>query len=228
MTNEEFIQSIALEGEEWRDVIGYEGYYIVSNLGRIATIRDFYEYTRNGKTFIKNWPRHICSTSIAPTTRYERMTFKVNYKHDTQLVHRVVAEAFLPNPNGYTCIDHIDDNPSNNRADNLQWCDYKINNSKPHHKTASSIAKIGKIDPKRKPLITYKEEVPYKIYPSMWDAQYDGHQRSAILKVLRGELKTHHGLHWEYLPTTHPLYQQVKEQLPHSLNPNNCPHIPKG
>lgn len=227
MTKEEFIKSITLEGEEWRDVVGYEGYYKVSNLGRIASIREFYEYTRNGKTFIRNCTKHICSTSIAPSTHYERMTFKVNYKHDTQLVHRIVAKAFIPNPHGYTCIDHIDDNPKNNHADNLQWCDYKINNSKPHHKLASSVAKIGNIDPKRKPIIAYKEGVPYKIYPSVWDAQYDGHKNSAIIRVLQGKLKTHHGLYWEYLPTNHPLYQQVKEQLPHSLNPNNFHHIPK-
>ena len=90
MTNEEFIQSIALEGEEWRDVVGYEGYYIVSNLGRIATIRDFYEYTRNGKTFIKNWPRHICSTSIAPTTHYERMTFKAINEKGVEVQYEVL------------------------------------------------------------------------------------------------------------------------------------------
>lgn len=231
MTNEEFIQSIALEGEEWRDVVGYEGYYIVSNFGRIATIRDSYEYTRNGKTFTKNWPRHICSTSIAPTTHYERMTFRVNYKHDTQLVHRVVAQAFLPNPNNYTCIDHIDDNPKNNHVSNLQWCNHQINNSKPHHRAASSFSRIGTIDPKRKPVIAYKDGIPYKIYSSIWEASYDGHYGSAILRVLQGQLKTHHGLSWEYLSPDHPSYQQAKEQLPPSLlSPNSSghqTHIPK-
>ena len=227
MTKEEFIQSIALEGEEWRDVVGYEGYYIVSNYGRIAVLeRLVHRKHRNGKDANFLLKPHICSTSIAPSTNYRRMTLKTFHNKDTQLVHRIVAEAFIPNPNNYPCVDHIDDNPQNNNADNLQWCSYKINNSKPHHRLASSFSKIGTIDPKRKPLITYKEGIPYKIYPSMWDAQYEGHQRSAILKVLRGELKTHHGLCWEYLPTTHPLYQQVKEQLPHSLNPNNCLHIP--
>ena len=215
MTKEEFIQSIALEGEEWKDVVGYEGYYIVSNLGRIATIRDSYEYTRNGKTFIKNWPRHICSTSIAPTTHYERMTFKVNYKHDTQLVHRVVAEAFLPNPNCYTCVDHIDDNPQNNNAGNLQWCNYKINNSKPHHRKAQSIAKIGRVDPKRIPLVTLKNGIPYKVYSSMHEAHNtDGHQNSAILRVLRGQLKTHHGLQWMYLSDYESLINKSKNSLP--------------
>jgi hypothetical protein len=214
MTNEEFIKSVSLEGEEWRDVVGYEGYYIVSNLGRIATIRGSYEYTKNGKTFIKNWPRHICSTSIAPSTHYERMTFKVNYKHNTQLVHRVVAEAFLPNPNNFTCIDHIDDDPSNNRADNLQWCDYHINNSKPRHRELGSIAKRGRVDPNRKPLITFKDRQLYKIYNSMYEASLDGHLNSAILRVLRGELKTHHGLQWMYLSDYESLTNKSKNSLP--------------
>ena len=210
MTNEEFIQSISLEGEEWKDVVGYEGYYIVSNLGRIATIRDSYEYTKNGKIFTKSWPRHICSTSIAPSTKYERMTFKINYKHDTQLVHRVVAEAFLPNPNNYTCIDHIDDNPSNNHANNLQWCNYHINNSKPRHKELSSVSKLGRVDPKRIPIVALKDGQLYKKYDSIWDIQFDGHARSAVFRILKGKLKTHHGLHWMYLSDYESLINKSK------------------
>ena len=214
MTNEEFIKSISLDGEEWRDVVGYEGFYIVSNLGRIATIRDSHTYTKNGKTFIRSWPRHICSTSIAPSTHYERMTFKVNYKHDTQLVHRIVAEAFLPNPNNFTCIDHIDDNPSNNRADNLQWCNPHINNSKPRHRKLSSIAKMGRVDPKRIPIVALKDGQLYKKYNSMWDIQFDGHSRSAVLRVLKGELKTHHGFQWMYLSDYESLTNKSKSSLP--------------
>ena len=214
MTNEEFIQSISLEGEEWRDVVGYEGFYIVSNLGRIATIRDSYTYTKNGKTFTKSWPRHICSTSIAPSTHYERMTFKVNYKHDTQLVHRIVAEAFLPNPNNFTCIDHIDDNPSNNRADNLQWCNHHINNSKPRHRKLSSIARMGKADPKRKPVVALKNGTLFKTYTSVWSTERDGHSRSAIIRVLQNKLKTHHGLQWMYLSDYESLTNKSKNSLP--------------
>jgi hypothetical protein len=129
----------------------------------------------------------------------------------------VVAQAFVPNPNGYTCIDHIDDNPQNNYSSNLQWCDYKINNSKPHHREAQSSVKKGHIDPKRLPLITFKNGEFYKIYSSMHEAHVvDGHQNSAILRILRGELKTHHGLDWQYLSPDDPLYQHFKELYTYS------------
>ena len=121
MTTQDFIESIALPGEVWKDVVGREGSYIVSNFGRIATIRTAFEYERNGRTFYKKMTQHICSTSIAPSTHYRRMTFTERGIKSTELVHRIVAEAFIPNPHDYPTIDHIDDNPENNHADNLQW-----------------------------------------------------------------------------------------------------------
>lgn len=196
MTNEEFIQSIALPGEEWRDVVGYEGFYIVSNCGRIATAREMFPYIKNGKLFYKRMSQHVCSTSISPSTNYRRMTFTRDGIKSTQLVHRVVAEAFIPNPYNYPCIDHIDDNPENNHADNLQWCTYRINNSKPRHRMLGSSAKKGRVDPKRKPLVALKDGVVAKTYASLWDTLKDGHQASAIIRVIRGELKTHHGFAW--------------------------------
>ena len=215
MTNEEFIQSISLEGEEWRDVVGYEGYYIVSNLGRIAVLeRLVHRKHRNGKNANFVLKPHICSTSIAPSTNYRRMTFKSYHNKDTQLVHRIVAEAFVPNPNNYTCIDHIDDNPQNNNADNLQWCSYKINNSKPHHRKAQSVAKTGRVDPKRIPIVALKDEQLYKKYNSIWDIQFDGHFRSAVLRVLKGKLKTHHGFQWMYLSDYESLINKSKNSLP--------------
>lgn len=199
MTNDNFIKSITINGEEWKDVVGYEGYYAVSNLGRIAMIRTSCEYTRNGKTFTKSCKPHICGTSISPSTQYQRITFVRNGKKDTQLLHRVIAMAFIPNPYNLPCVDHIDDNPHNSIASNLQWCTYKTNNSKEHHRKAQSLAKIGRIDPKRKPIVALKDNLVVKIYTSMFEANLDGHDNSAILRVLRGQLKHHHGLKWVYL-----------------------------
>lgn len=199
MTNEEFIQSIALPGEEWRDVVGYEGDYIVSNYGRIAVIRESFPYRKNGKVFYSRMKRHLCRTSVSPSTHYRRISFVKGGKKETRLVHRIVAEAFLPNPNGYLCIDHIDDNPQNNNAENLQWCDYKTNNSKPRHRLLGSRAMLGRVDPKRKPLVILKDGLFVRRYDSMHAASLDGHINSAILRVLRGQLKTHHGFQWMYL-----------------------------
>ena len=172
---------------------------MVSSLARIAAVRNYFEYKRNGKTFRKRMKPHICSTSIAPSTNYRRMTFVEGGKHSTELVHVVVARAFIPNPNNYPCVDHIDDNPQNNIPGNLQWCSYKMNNSKPRHRLLGSRAKLGRVDPKRKPLVTLKDGLLVRCYDSMHAASLDGHINSAILRVLRGQLKTHHGFQWMYL-----------------------------
>lgn len=213
MTNQEFIESIRLKGEEWRDVVGYEGDYIVSSYGRIAVVREEYMYRRNGRIFYKKMSRHICSTSISPSTNYRRISFMKGCKKETKLVHRVVAEAFIPNPNNYSCIDHIDDNPGNNRVDNLQWCNHKMNNSKPRHRLLGSRAKLGRIDPKRKPLVQLKDGNVVRCYDSMHAASLDGHFNSAILRVLRGELKTHHGFQWMYLDDYETLVNMSKNSV---------------
>ena len=107
--------------------------------------------------------------------------------------------AFIPNPKNLPCVDHIDDNPSNSIAKNLQWCSYKENNSKEHHRKALSLSNIGRIDPKRKPLVAIDKNGNHTHFESMWDANKYGHINSAILRVLRGQLHTHHGLKWMYL-----------------------------
>ena len=199
MTKEEFIQSVALPGEEWRDVVGREGSYIVSNFARIATIRNSFEYVRNGKPFRKKMKPHICSTSIAPSTPYRRMTFVEGGKHSTELVHVVVARAFIPNPNNYPCVDHIDDNPKNNNSSNLQWCDYKMNNSKTHHKQAQSRCRKGNPAPNRRKIVQLFNGKLIRVLDSMSELESKGYNHSAIHRVCNGHLKSHKGLQWMYL-----------------------------
>ena len=216
MTNEEFLQSITLPGEEWRDVVGYEGYYVVSSFGRIASIRGYYQYTKNGKTFIRKNPPHICSTKSIANNYYYTMTFRVNYGHETKYVHRIVAEAFVPNPNNYNVIDHIDDNPHNNRADNLQWCTYSINNSKTHHRINSSISHRGQIAYNKTPVVQLKNGQYVATFSSMCDAERLGFNHSAIHRVCNGKLKTHGGFRWMYLSDYESLISKSKNSEPNS------------
>lgn len=58
---------------------------------------------------------------------YRSVNLWHNGKTVHRLVHRLVAEAFIPNPNGYPIINHIDENPANNKVTNLEWCTYKYN-----------------------------------------------------------------------------------------------------
>lgn len=100
--------------EEFRWIKGFEGYYMVSNLGRV------YSFPRYDNMMRKHGG-HFVSTQIAKTG-YEIAHLMLNGKRTAKYVHRVLAESFIPNPFGKKEIDHIDANKTNNRIDNLRWC----------------------------------------------------------------------------------------------------------
>jgi hypothetical protein len=104
--------------EVWRDVKGYEGYYQVSNLGRVRSL-DMMVW--NGKVYYKKKGRILKAGGL---------TYKsvVLLKRTTKTVHRLVAEAFIPNPNNYKYINHKDEDKFNNKAENLEWCTMEYNN----------------------------------------------------------------------------------------------------
>lgn len=110
--SERFVKELA--GEEWRDVVGFEGLYKVSNYGRVLSLR-------------KGEPRLI----IPYTTKagYKRVGIHIRPYQGHYLVHRWVAEAFIPNLNNLPFINHKDENPLNNCVDNLEWCDKQYNNT---------------------------------------------------------------------------------------------------
>lgn len=113
--------------EIWKDIIGYEGIYQISNLGRVLALPKIVNSSKsiNGK--------RITSARIKCTRvdRYGYETVKLTdsnsvYKHYT--IHRLVALSFIPNPNNYPSINHKDENKLNNTPDNLEWCTVKYNN----------------------------------------------------------------------------------------------------
>ena len=97
---------------EWRIIDGYEGVYEVSNTGLI----------RNAKGEIKK-----SQTKKGSHTNYKEISLWKDGKNKRFLVHRLVASAFLPNPNNYPIINHKDENGTNNCVENLEWCDHKYN-----------------------------------------------------------------------------------------------------
>lgn len=110
--------------EIWRPVVGYEEYYEVSNTGRVRTIPRTV-YTNNGGYI------NIGQVIKAPMLHYKgylQVRLKVNNRPKTFFVHRLVAEAFIPNPNRYKYVNHIDEDKTNNLVGNLEWCSALYNN----------------------------------------------------------------------------------------------------
>ena len=109
--------------EVWKDIKGFEGLYQVSNLGRI---KSFYGW--NGKKYVQR-EKILNPYKQVAGKNYYRYVVKLNKygKLKDMKVHRLVAQAFLPNPNNYPIINHKDGNPLNNKVDNLEWCTQKYN-----------------------------------------------------------------------------------------------------
>lgn len=105
-----------IELEEWRDVKGYEDLYQVSNLGRVKSLKD-----NHG-----NYREKILKPGNSGRG-YLQVVLSKEGESKSFLVHRLVTQAFLDNPNNYTQVNHKDENPRNNRVNNLEWCDRKYN-----------------------------------------------------------------------------------------------------
>ena len=95
----------------WKDILNYEKIYKISNFGEIYSIKN----NMILKPVLKNG--------------YSYVSLNKNGKCKTFRVHKLVAMAFIPNPNDLPCINHKDENKLNNRVDNLEWCTYKYNNN---------------------------------------------------------------------------------------------------
>ena len=126
--------------EIWKDVVGYEGYYQVSNLGRVRSLD---RIASNGRK-IKG---KILSTKVNTPPYYPRVSLSVNGKMKLVQVHRLVAQAFVynPDPEHKTQVGHKDESRTNNRADNLEWVTPKENSNMPLHRKRVSKANEGKV-----------------------------------------------------------------------------------
>ncbi len=188
-----------MKKEIWKNVVGYEGHYKVSNHGRIKSLRRIRE--SNGGTYIT---KEKILVPIIKTTGYIQATFHRNKKSEIVLVHRIVAKHFLPKPiKGRVQVNHKDGNGLNNYIENLEWCtpsenglhSYRVLGNKPW-----SLGLWGKDHPTSKPVIQ-KDMQGNTI--KIWDCGLDavrgiGADSGGITHCCQGKIKNHMGYIWEY------------------------------
>lgn len=109
--------------EVWRYIKGYEGLYQVSSIGNVRSLE---RETRQGKGYYKREGK-VLKPSIGKDG-YLRVHLSKDGKKSTVDVHRLVAIAFIPNEEGLPCVNHKDENKTNNVIENLEWCSYSYNN----------------------------------------------------------------------------------------------------
>ena len=112
--------------ERWKPIAGYEGFYEVSNHGRVKSIkRSVPNPACGGQYTVNERILHQAQSDFG----HKNVVLSKNGVSTHKLVHRLVAEAFLENPNDYPCVNHKDENPSNNNLSNLEWCTQKYNSN---------------------------------------------------------------------------------------------------
>lgn len=162
-------------GEIWKDIKGYEGLYQVSNLGNVKSLH--YNHTNENRLLYKD-------------TNKGYLRCIIKGKHYS--IHRLVAQAFIPNPHNLSQVNHINGEKSDNRVENLEWVTAKENTNHALNTGLVEMYKIKMIDKKTckvikkfKNIIELRENIKLKNY---------GH----IYECCKKERKTAYGYIWEY------------------------------
>lgn len=180
--------------EIWKDIPGYEGLYQVSNYGRVKSIDRNVNHPKGGTRKIKG---NIISQHLVGHGYYHIVLSKGG-KVTGHLVHRLVAMAFVPNPDNLEQVNHRDENKINNHAENLEWCDCTYNNNygtvrERHSKACTNHPALSK------PVRMIKDGKTIREFESMQEAaRITGSKRQGIYACCVGIQKHHNGCQWEY------------------------------
>lgn len=167
--------------EIYRDIEGYEGLYQISDQGNVKSLKFGKERTlKQGKNVYG----------------YSFVVLCKNGNKKLYLVHRLVAQAFIPNPTNLPQVNHKDEDKTNNTVDNLEYCDckYNINYGKHNEKMAKSHINHPSYSI---PVLCIETDI---VYPSIKEAQRQlGIYATHINACCLGKRKTCGGYHWQYV-----------------------------
>lgn len=181
--------------EEWRDVVGYDGLYKISNLGNLRRTE---RIIKRGGISLKLKEKFLTGHN---TNGYKIVTLTKDKKKEKIFIHRLVANAFIPNPGNLPFVNHKDENPSNNEASNLEWCTHKYN--------VNYGTGIQRMVAKRKEnMVNYKAVEQYSLdgefikeYPSILEASIQTSTRANNISMCcrnYRHLVSANGFQWRY------------------------------
>lgn len=186
--------------ERWKDIAGYVGEYQISTYGRVRTVahvtmrkhKSGHEYPYTVREKIRKTKRN--------NKGYEQIGLRSYGRPDAYfLIHRLVAEAFLPNPDALPCVNHKNENRSDNRLDNLEWCSYEYNiNYGTHKEKAAAWMRERRVRKEVVQMTLDGKEIAR--FPSQTEAsKATGISLSGIRDACTGKYKQMKGYRWRYV-----------------------------
>lgn len=195
--------------EIWKEIPGFEGAYQISSLGRI-----------NSKP--RNGTKGGMLVGRLSQFGYHVVLLRLRGVRSYIFVHRLVAQAFIPNPKNYPQVNHKDENKLNNCVDNLEWCtakynmnygtiqsrksikrigfEYSIESRKKMSESAKRVAKRGALSPYAKKVFQFDKDLNFiKEWGSLSEVENElGYHRSNVGAVARGKKPFAYGYIWRY------------------------------
>lgn len=165
--------------EVWKDIEDYEGYYQVSDLGRVKSLDRVIEYKNGTKRLLKG--KQLIGTERGGG--YLAVALCKDGTQKTAHIHKLVAKAFIPNPENKPTVDHINRNRTDNRVENLRWATYP--------------EQVDNTD-RKKPVVGIKGKTVLYFESAKQTEEY-GFTSSNICDCCRGKRKTHRGYVWKYV-----------------------------
>ena len=188
--------------EIWKDIKGYEGLYQVSSLGNVRSL-DTMINCKGAKNIDKHLRKGKVLKKYIGTSGYYTINLSKNSKIKVYRVHRLIANAFIPNINNLPLINHKDGNKLNNNINNLEWCTYAYNNKEAYRiglKVGAEKGKYGKYSKFSKPLLQYS--VNGELIKEWENAEQVkrelGYCPENIRNVCNGRRKIANGYIWKY------------------------------
>lgn len=174
--------------EEWKDIKNFEGLYQVSDWGNVRSLDREIIYKNGKKSFYKG---RLLSQA---KDKNGYMILALGKYHPNKKVHRLVAEAFIPNPNNYKEVGHLDCDCSNNMVDNLYWCTRVENMRNPI--TRDRIKNTKCLKPIEQITLDGDVVAEYESLHKMY--RETNYSRWAVGQVCKGKMKTYKGFIWKF------------------------------